>query len=179
MMENEFQISMMGELTFFLGIQMKQMKEGIFIHQAKYTKDLMKKFNMTELKPVPTLMSTITALDPDKNGEAVEQREYRSMIDSLLYLTATRSDIQFTVCLCTRFQLCKSLGTSNTLLSLRFGILLHLRLILLAFLMLISWVVGLTERALLVLAILLDLLLFVGQVTSSLLLHSPPQRLSM
>jgi hypothetical protein len=162
MMENEFQMSMMGELTFFLGIQMKQMKEGIFIHQAKYTKDLMKKFNMTELKPVPTLMSTVTALDPDKNGEAVEQREYRSMIGSLLYLTATRSDIQFTVCLCAHFQLCKSLGTSNTLLSLRFGILLHLRLILLAFLMLISWVVGLTERALLILAILLDLLLFVG-----------------
>jgi hypothetical protein len=94
---------MMGELTFFLGIQVKQMKEGIFIHQAKYTKDLMKKFNMVELKPVSTLMSTAAALDPDENGEAVDQREYKSMISSLLYLTATRSDIQFTVCLCACF----------------------------------------------------------------------------
>jgi hypothetical protein len=47
MMENEFQISMMGELIFFLGIQVKQMKQGTFVHQAKYTKNLMKKFNMT------------------------------------------------------------------------------------------------------------------------------------
>jgi hypothetical protein len=59
-MENEFQMSMMGELTFFLGIQVKQIKEGIFIHQAKYTKDSMKKFNMDEFKPVSTLMSTMS-----------------------------------------------------------------------------------------------------------------------
>jgi hypothetical protein len=71
MMENEFQVSIMGELTFFLGIQVKQMKEDIFIHQAKYMKDLMKKFNMTELKPMSTPMSTAATLDPDKNGEAV------------------------------------------------------------------------------------------------------------
>jgi hypothetical protein len=104
MMENEFQMSMMGEITFFLGIQVKQMKQGIFIHQAKYTKDLMKKFNMDDLKPVSTLMSTATSLDPDENSEAVDQREYRSMIDSLLYLTMTRPNIQFIVCLCARFQ---------------------------------------------------------------------------
>jgi hypothetical protein len=104
MMENEFHMSMMGELTFFVGIQVKQTKEGIFIHQAKYTKDLMKKFNMAELKPISTLMSTTTALDPDKNGEAIDQREYMSMIDSLLYLTMTRLNIQFTVCLCARFK---------------------------------------------------------------------------
>jgi hypothetical protein len=67
-------MSMMGELTFFLGIQVKQMKQCIFIHQAKYTKDLMKKFNMTERKTVSTLMSTTTALDPDENGEVVGQR---------------------------------------------------------------------------------------------------------
>jgi hypothetical protein len=89
MMENEFQMSMMGELTFFFGIQVKQMKEDMFIHQAKYTKDLMKKFNMAELKPMSTLMSTAVALDPDENGEVVDQREYRSMIGSLRYLTAT------------------------------------------------------------------------------------------
>jgi hypothetical protein len=88
-------MSMMGELTFFLSIQVKQTKEDIFIHQAKYMKDLMKKFNMIELKPVSTPMSTVAALDLNENGEAVDQRGYMSMIDSLLYLTATRSDIQF------------------------------------------------------------------------------------
>jgi hypothetical protein len=61
-------MSMMGELPFLLGIQVKQTKEGIFIHQVKYTKDLMKKFNMDELKPVSTPMSTVAVLDPDENG---------------------------------------------------------------------------------------------------------------
>jgi hypothetical protein len=103
-MEGEFQMSMMGELTFFLGIQVKQTKKGTFVHQAKYTKDLMKKFNMTELKLVSTPMSFAALLGPDKNGEAVNQREYRSMISSLLYLTATRPDIKFIVGLCTCFQ---------------------------------------------------------------------------
>jgi hypothetical protein len=102
--ENEFQMSMMGELTFFLCIQVKQMKLGTFVHQAKYTKDLLKKFNMAKLKPMSTLMSMGTTLDPDENDEAIDQREYRSMIGSLLYLTVTRPDIQFTVCMCGRFQ---------------------------------------------------------------------------
>jgi hypothetical protein len=97
-------MSMMGELTFFLGIQVKKTKQGTFIHQAKYMKNLMKKFNMAELKPVSTPMSTGTALNPDENGEAVDQRLYRSMIGSLLYLMATRPDIQFIVCLCAWFQ---------------------------------------------------------------------------
>jgi hypothetical protein len=63
-------MSMMGELTFSLGIQVKQMKQGTFVYQAKYTKDLMKKFNMAELKPVSTLMSSAVSLGPDENGEA-------------------------------------------------------------------------------------------------------------
>jgi hypothetical protein len=104
MMENEFQMSMMGELTFFLGIQVKQIKQGTLMHQARYTKDLMKKFNMAELKAVSTPMSSTTSLGPDEDGEAVDQREYKSVIGSLLYLTATRPDIQFTVGLCARFQ---------------------------------------------------------------------------
>jgi isopentenyldiphosphate isomerase len=104
MMESEFQMSMMRELTFFLGIQVKQTKQGTFVHQAKYTKDLMKKFNMAELKPVSPLMSSVASLGPDEDGDAVDQREYRSMIGSLLYLTATRPDIQFVVGLCARFQ---------------------------------------------------------------------------
>jgi hypothetical protein len=86
MMESEFQMSMIGELTFFLGIQVKQTKKGTFVHQAKYTKDLIKKFNMVELKPVSTPMSSATSLGLDEDGEAVDQREYKSMIGSLLYL---------------------------------------------------------------------------------------------
>jgi hypothetical protein len=82
-------MSMIVELTFFLCIQVKQMKKGTFVHQAKYMKDLMKKFSMVELKPVSTPMSMATVLDLDENGEAVDQREYRSMIGSILYLTAT------------------------------------------------------------------------------------------
>jgi hypothetical protein len=74
------------------------------VHQAKYTKDLMKKFNMAELKAMSTLISTAMSLGPDEDDEAMDQREYRSMIDSLLYLTATRPDIQFVVGLCSRFQ---------------------------------------------------------------------------
>jgi hypothetical protein len=71
MMESEFQISMMGELTFFLGIQVKQTKQGTSVHQAKYTKDRMKKFNMAELKLVSTPMSTATSLGPDEDGETI------------------------------------------------------------------------------------------------------------
>jgi hypothetical protein len=88
LMENESQMSMMGELTFFLGIQIKQTKQGTFVHQAKYTKDLMKKFNMAELKPMSTRMSMTTVLDLDENGEAINQREYKSMIGSLVCLCA-------------------------------------------------------------------------------------------
>jgi hypothetical protein len=165
------------------------MKQGTFVHQAKYTNDLMKKFNMEELKPVSTLMSSAASLGPDEDGEAVDQREYRSMIGSLLYLTATRPDIQFTVGLCACFQSPHAphigqqfsgfSGISSTLLSLGFGILLLLHWILLAFLMLILRVVGLTERALLVLAIFLDLLSFAGLLRNSLQLHNPPLRPSM
>jgi hypothetical protein len=79
------------------------MKQGTFIHQAKYTKDLMNKFNMAELKPMSTLMSMTTTLDPDENGESIDQRKYMSMIGSLLYLTAIWLDIQFVVCMCTCF----------------------------------------------------------------------------
>jgi hypothetical protein len=143
-------------------------------------KDLMKKFNLADLKPVSTPIRMGTVLDPNENSEAVDQREYRSVIGSLLYLTVTRSDIQFTVCLCARFQSSpRSSGTSNIHLNLEFGILLLLLLILLAFPMLILLVVGLTERALLVHAIFLDLLLFPGLLENNLQLLNRPQRLSM
>jgi hypothetical protein len=90
-MSKEFEMSMMGELQFFLGLQIKQAKEGTFVHQAKYTKDILKKFKMDDSKPLSTPMPT--TLDADEDGEPVDQKEYRSMIGSLLYLTATRPDI--------------------------------------------------------------------------------------
>jgi hypothetical protein len=74
------------------------------VHQAKYTKVIVRKFKMEDSKAMATPMSTTTSLDVDEEGEHVDQKEYRSMIGSLLYLTATRPDIQFSVCLCTRFQ---------------------------------------------------------------------------
>ncbi|WVZ81140.1 LOW QUALITY PROTEIN: hypothetical protein U9M48_028556 [Paspalum notatum var. saurae] len=103
-MSREFEMSLMGELQFFLGLQIKQGPEGIFIHQAKYTRDILKKFEMGDSKPMTTPMSTNMALDADEDGEAVDQKEFRGMIGSLLYLTATRPDIQFAVCLCARYQ---------------------------------------------------------------------------
>jgi hypothetical protein len=100
----EFKMSMMGELQVFLGLQTKQAKEGTFVHQAKYTKDILKKFKMDDLKPLSTLMSTTKEFDADEDGEPTDQKEYRSMIGSLLYLTAMRPDIQFSVYLCACFQ---------------------------------------------------------------------------
>jgi hypothetical protein len=98
-MSREFEMSMMGELQFFLGLQIKQSKERTSVHQAKYTKDIVRKFKMENSKAMATPMSTTTALDADEEGEHVDQKEYRIMIGSLLYLTATRPDIQFSVCL--------------------------------------------------------------------------------
>jgi hypothetical protein len=110
-MSREFEMSITGELQFFLGLQIKQSNEGKFLHQAKYTKDSVRKFKMEDSKAMTTPMSTTTALDADEEGEHVDQKEYLSMIGSLLYLTATRLDIQFSVCLCARFQV--SLRTSH------------------------------------------------------------------
>ena len=104
MMSREFEMSMIGELTFFLGFQVKQMKEGTFIHQEKYTKDILKKFKMDECKPIKTPMATNGHLDLDVDGKPVDQSLYRSMIGSLLYITASRPDIIFSVCLCASFK---------------------------------------------------------------------------
>jgi hypothetical protein len=74
-MSKEFEMSMMGELQFFLGFQIKQAKEGTFVHQAKYMKDILKKFKMDDSKPLLTPMSTTTALDADEDGEPVDQKD--------------------------------------------------------------------------------------------------------
>jgi hypothetical protein len=110
-MSREFEMSMMGELQFFLGLQIKQSKEGTFVHQTKDTKDIVRKFKMEDSKAMAMPMSTTTALDADEKGEHVDQKEYQSMIGSLIYLKTTRLDIQFSVCLCARFQV--SLRTSH------------------------------------------------------------------
>ena len=104
LMSSEFEMSMMGELNFFLGLQIKQLPDGIFINQAKYAKELIKKFGMEESKCSPTPMATNLYLDVDEAGQPVDITQYRAMIGSLLYLTASRPDILFSVCLCARFQ---------------------------------------------------------------------------
>ena len=103
-MQEKFEMSMIGELTFFLGLQVKQSKDGIFINQGKYTRDMLKKFNMQNIAPAKTPLSTTTKLHSDLEGTSVDQTLYRSYIGSLLYVTASRPDIMFSVCLCARFQ---------------------------------------------------------------------------
>ena len=104
LMQGEFEMSMMGELTFFLGLQIKQTKEGISITQSKYTKELLKRFGMENSKVIGTPMSPSCKLDKDEGGKNIDLKFYRGMIDSLLYLTASRPDIMFSVCLCACFQ---------------------------------------------------------------------------
>ncbi|BAH94473.1 Os09g0272800 [Oryza sativa Japonica Group] len=96
-MRREFEMSMMGELSYFLGLQIKQTPQGTFVHQTKYTKDLLRRFKMENCKQISTPIGSTVVLDPDEDGEAVDQKEYRSMIGSLLYLTASRPDIQFAI----------------------------------------------------------------------------------
>jgi hypothetical protein len=104
MMSREFEISMIGELNFFLGFQIKQMDHGTFVSQDKYLKDILKKFNMENCKPNKTHMTTNAYLNLDVEGKPVDQSLYHFMIGSLLYLTASRPDIMFSVCLFARFQ---------------------------------------------------------------------------
>jgi hypothetical protein len=103
-MTNRFEMPMMGELKFFLGFQIKQLEDGTFISQTKYTHDLLKKFGMDKVKHIKTSMGTNSHLDLDMGGKSIDQKVYRSMIESLLYLYASRPNIMLSVCMCTRFQ---------------------------------------------------------------------------
>ncbi|GJZ65756.1 retrovirus-related pol polyprotein from transposon TNT 1-94 [Tanacetum coccineum] len=103
-MHDEFEMSMMCKLKFFLGQQIKQMEDVIFFNQSKYIKEMLKKFGLKESKPMKTPMSSDTKLTKDEECELVDSTKYRGMIGSLLYLTASRPDIMFSVCLCARFQ---------------------------------------------------------------------------
>jgi hypothetical protein len=102
-MTQKFEMSMMGELTYFLGFQVKQLKDSTFISQTKYTQDL-KRFGMKDAKLAKTPMGTDGHVDLNKGGKSVDQKAYRSMIGSLLYLCASRPDIMLSVCMCARYQ---------------------------------------------------------------------------
>ena len=104
MMSEEYQMSMMGELKFFLGLQIRQQRNGIFISQEKYLKDVLRKFGMQDCKGVKIPMPTNGHLCTDENGIDFDHKVYRSMIGSLLYLCASRPDIMLSVCMCARFQ---------------------------------------------------------------------------
>ncbi|GJT34722.1 putative ribonuclease H-like domain-containing protein [Tanacetum coccineum] len=103
-MHNRFQMSSMGALTFFLGLQVKQKEDGIFISQDKYVGEILKKFGFFSIRSASTPMETHKALTKDEDGEDVDVHLYRSMIGSLMYLTSSRPDIMFSVCACLRFQ---------------------------------------------------------------------------
>jgi hypothetical protein len=102
-MTDMFEMSMMEVITFFLGFQTKQAKEGAFISQTKYTCDILKKFGIDKAKPIKTPIGTNRHLDLDLGGTSVDEKVYHSMIGYLLYLCASRSDIMFSVCMCARF----------------------------------------------------------------------------
>ncbi|GJU36015.1 hypothetical protein Tco_1184369 [Tanacetum coccineum] len=95
---------MMGELTYFLGLQIKQDDKGISIFQEQYTRILLKKYEISDSSSVKTPMVSPNNLGPDLAGKPVNETSYRGMIGSLMYLTITRPDIQFSTVLCARYQ---------------------------------------------------------------------------
>ncbi|GJT62283.1 retrovirus-related pol polyprotein from transposon TNT 1-94 [Tanacetum coccineum] len=96
-------MSMMGELKFFLGIQIHQSTNGIFINQAKYAQEILKKHGMTSCDSIGTPMDT-KPLDADLSGTPVDQLKYHSMVGAIMYLTSSRPDIVHATCYCARYQ---------------------------------------------------------------------------
>ncbi|GKB20737.1 hypothetical protein Tco_0854660 [Tanacetum coccineum] len=105
-------MSMMGKISFFLGLQISQSPRGIFINQSKYSLESLKKYGFDTCDLVDTPMVEKSKLDEDKEGKAVDPSHYRGMIGTLLYLTASRPDLQFAICMCARILL---IASSNTL----------------------------------------------------------------
>jgi hypothetical protein len=103
-MESEFEMSMLGELSFFLGLQITQRSEGMFISQEKYLREMLKRFQMEDSKPLGTPMVTRCKLRKNDDSPDVDQRSYRSMIGSLLYITTSHPDIMHVVGMVGRFQ---------------------------------------------------------------------------
>nr|GEV26401.1 retrovirus-related Pol polyprotein from transposon TNT 1-94 [Tanacetum cinerariifolium] len=104
LMYSKFKMSMMGKISFFLGLQISQSPRGIFINQFKYALESLKKYGFESCDPVDTPMVEKSKLDEDKDGKAVDPSHYRGMIGTLLYLTASRPDLQFAICMCARYQ---------------------------------------------------------------------------
>nr|GEV50745.1 copia protein [Tanacetum cinerariifolium] len=104
MMCSKFKMSMMGKISFFLGLQISQSPRGIFINQSKYALESLKKYGFESCNPVDTPVVEKSKLDEDKEGKAVDPSHYRGMIGTLLYLTASRHDLQFTICMCAQYQ---------------------------------------------------------------------------
>jgi hypothetical protein len=102
-MKQEFEMSMIGELNYFLGLQVKQTAESIFISHSKYAKDLVKRFGLDGKSRAHTPMSTSVKISSDLAGKSVDPSLYRSMIGSLLYLIASRPDVAFSVGVWVRF----------------------------------------------------------------------------
>ncbi|KAI3759566.1 hypothetical protein L6452_07465 [Arctium lappa] len=100
LMHQRFKMSSMGELTFFLGLQVQQKSDGIFICQSKYVQDILTKFGFSDSKSANTPMETHKQITADLEGEDMDVHHYRSMIGSLMYLTASSPDIMFPVCVC-------------------------------------------------------------------------------
>nr|GEU35241.1 hypothetical protein [Tanacetum cinerariifolium] len=104
LMKSRFEISMMGEMTFFLGLQVNQSPCDIFIKQSKYVLEILRKYGMESCDPVGTPMEIQDKLDLDKNGTSVDAIKYHRMIGALMYLTSSRPDIVHATCLCARYQ---------------------------------------------------------------------------
>nr|GEX87381.1 retrovirus-related Pol polyprotein from transposon TNT 1-94 [Tanacetum cinerariifolium] len=104
LMCSKFKMSMMGKISFFLVLKISQSSRGIFINQSKYALESLKKYGFESCDPVDTLMVEKSKLDEDKEGKAVDPSHYRGMIGILLYLTASRPDLQFAICMCARYQ---------------------------------------------------------------------------
>ncbi|KAJ9535875.1 hypothetical protein OSB04_un000963 [Centaurea solstitialis] len=104
LMTTRFEMSMLRELSFFLGLQVLQKPDGILINQSKYIGDLLKRFHMDTSSVAKTPMASGTLIGADPKGKPVDQKTYRAIIGSLLYLTASRPDIMFATCFCARFQ---------------------------------------------------------------------------
>ncbi|GKB04099.1 retrovirus-related pol polyprotein from transposon TNT 1-94 [Tanacetum coccineum] len=100
----KFKMSMMGKMSFFLGLQISQSLRGIFLNQSKYALEIIKKYGMETNDLVDTLMVEKSKLDADAQGKEVDPTCYRGMIGSLMYLTSSRPDLVFAVCMCARYQ---------------------------------------------------------------------------
>ena len=103
-MASEFEMSLVGELSFFLGLQFKQTEKGIFVSQTKYARNVLKKFGWNSPRHARTLMSTTTKVSVFSAGKDVDNTLYPNMIGSLLYLTASRPNIAYNVGICARYQ---------------------------------------------------------------------------